>query len=92
LIDRCFCLIAAPVEVKAVSEPAAVPRPVAVGSTSPKRSVGSSSPKKDIFSRLTDPKGYTGAHKARFDSDGKGRGLAGRDSVNKGSGTSVGSM
>jgi len=31
-----------------------------------------------IFDKLTDPKQYTGAHKARFDSDGKGRGIAGR--------------
>lgn len=32
-----------------------------------------------IFDKLTDPKLYTGAHKERFDSDGRGRGLAGRD-------------
>lgn len=31
-----------------------------------------------IFDKLTDPKLYTGAHKARFDQDGKGKGLAGR--------------
>jgi len=36
-------------------------------------------PKKpDIYSRLTDPKNYTGAHKERFDADGKGKGKAGR--------------
>jgi hypothetical protein len=32
-----------------------------------------------IFDRLTDTSKYTGAHKARFGADGKGRGLAGRD-------------
>jgi len=31
-----------------------------------------------IFDKLTDPKQYTGAHKQRFDSEGKGRGIAGR--------------
>jgi hypothetical protein len=36
-------------------------------------------PKKtNIFDKLTDPKQYTGAHKERFDKDGKGKGLAGR--------------
>jgi len=44
----------------------------------------SNTPKKgsSIFDRLTDPKSYTGSHKQRFDSDGKGRGLAGRDMLN----------
>jgi len=32
------------------------------------------------LSRLTDPSLYPGAHKHRFGADGKGRGLAGRDS------------
>lgn len=32
----------------------------------------------DIFSRLTDPSKYTGAHRQRFDESGKGRGKAGR--------------
>eukprot|EP01006_Ploeotia_vitrea_P011061 TRINITY_DN29524_c0_g1_i1.p2 TRINITY_DN29524_c0_g1~~TRINITY_DN29524_c0_g1_i1.p2 ORF type:complete len:201 (+),score=111.14 TRINITY_DN29524_c0_g1_i1:132-734(+) len=36
-----------------------------------------------IFDRLTDPSQYTGAHKHRFDADGKGRGLAGRDMGNE---------
>lgn len=35
----------------------------------------------DIVSRLTDTKLYTGAHKARFDDEGKGRGLAGRVNI-----------
>ena len=30
--------------------------------------------------RLTDTRGYTGAHKHRFDADGRGKGIAGRDS------------
>ena len=41
----------------------------------------------DIFSRLTDPSKYTGAHKHRFDESGRGKGLAGRDYVSKGRGT-----
>jgi hypothetical protein len=32
-----------------------------------------------IFDRLTDTSKYTGAHKARFGADGRGRGLSGRD-------------
>lgn len=35
--------------------------------------------KGDVLSRLTDSSGYTGAHKHRFDDEGKGRGLDGRD-------------
>jgi len=49
----------------------------------PKRTSGSVSDKRaskggDIFSRLTDPTLYTGAHKQRFDESGKGRGKSGR--------------
>jgi len=43
----------------------------------------------DVLSRLTDPAKYTGAHKQRFDSDGKGRGLAGRDMGNEGKVTDI---
>ena len=44
-----------------------------------------SDPKKgSIFDRLTDPSTFHGTHKHRFDADGKGRGLEGRDSVRKG--------
>ncbi|KAI8825150.1 uncharacterized protein EV422DRAFT_517621 [Fimicolochytrium jonesii] len=32
----------------------------------------------EITARLTDPKGYTGTHKQRFDEEGHGRGMAGR--------------
>ncbi|KAI9187572.1 hypothetical protein H9P43_001961 [Blastocladiella emersonii ATCC 22665] len=35
-------------------------------------------PRGSVFDRLTNPKGYTGTHKERFDEEGKGRGLAGR--------------
>ena len=42
--------------------------------------------KSSIFDRLTDTKLYTGAHKHRFDADGRGRGLEGRDSMPKGAG------
>ncbi len=41
-------------------------------------SSGSKAKVDDIVSRLTDTKKYTGAHKHRFDDDGKGRGLAGK--------------
>ena len=34
--------------------------------------------KDDVVNRLTDTKGYTGAHKSRFDESGQGRGLEGR--------------
>lgn len=32
-----------------------------------------------VVDRLTDTRGYTGAHKHRFDADGRGRGIAGRE-------------
>ncbi len=38
----------------------------------------------NIFDKLTDTSQYTGAHKHRFDGDGRGRGVAGRDVVAKG--------
>ena len=46
------------------------------------------SPKKgnNIFDRLTDSSQYTGAHKHRFDSEGRGRGLEGRDRIATGRG------
>jgi len=37
-----------------------------------------------VFDRLTDTSGYTGSHKQRFNSNGTGRGLAGRDTASKG--------
>jgi len=37
-----------------------------------------------VFDRLTNTSGYTGTHKERFDAQGQGRGLAGRDSPAKG--------
>lgn len=37
--------------------------------------------KPSIFDKLTDPSLYTGAHKARFDTSGKGRGKEGREDV-----------
>ncbi|EFJ52513.1 hypothetical protein VOLCADRAFT_103013 [Volvox carteri f. nagariensis] len=39
-----------------------------------------------IFDRLTDSSLYTGTHKHRFDENGNGRGLSGRDRISKGSG------
>uniref|UniRef100_A0A0G4HL52 Doublecortin domain-containing protein n=1 Tax=Chromera velia CCMP2878 TaxID=1169474 RepID=A0A0G4HL52_9ALVE len=38
-------------------------------------------PNDATLARLTDTSKYTGAHKQRFDEDGKGRGLAGRENV-----------
>lgn len=46
-----------------------------------------STQKRTIFDKLTDPSLYTGSHKHRFDEEGRGRGLEGRDSVAKGLGT-----
>ena len=34
--------------------------------------------KDDVVNRLTDTRGYTGAHKERFDESGKGKGMDGR--------------
>eukprot|EP00033_Pygsuia_biforma_P000460 GCRY01000546.1.p1 GENE.GCRY01000546.1~~GCRY01000546.1.p1 ORF type:complete len:237 (-),score=24.87 GCRY01000546.1:322-1032(-) len=51
-----------------------------------------SSKAQSITDRLTNSASYTGAHKHRFDSSGQGRGIAGRDSVGKGGGTSSGSI
>lgn len=44
-----------------------------------------------FVARMTDTSKYTGTHKLRFDEDGKGRGLEGRDSLAKGSGMAPGS-
>ena len=51
---------------------------------------GASSGSGGIFDKLTDTSLYTGHHKQRFDGDGKGRGLAGRDYVAKGGGCGTG--
>ncbi|KAI9095929.1 p25-alpha-domain-containing protein [Phlyctochytrium arcticum] len=39
-----------------------------------------------VFDRLTDSNQYTGAHKHRFNADGSGKGIVGRDSPSKGGG------
>ena len=39
-----------------------------------------------VVARMTDASKYTGSHKLRFDEEGKGKGLAGRDSPAKGKG------
>ena len=51
---------------------------------SPKVRATGTSTKGNIYDRLTDSSLYTGAHKHRFDKDGRGRGAAGRDVVSKG--------
>lgn len=45
-----------------------------------------SSQSPSVFNRLTDARLYTGHHRLRFDEQGHGRGLDGRDSVAKGRG------
>eukprot|EP01135_Chromosphaera_perkinsii_P002247 Nk52_evm33s221 gene=Nk52_evmTU33s221 len=44
------------------------------------------SPKETVYDRLTSVKTFTGSHKHRFDEEGKGLGLSGRDSIPKGRG------
>ena len=39
-----------------------------------------------VVARMTDASKYTGSHKLRFDEEGKGKGMAGRDSPAKGKG------
>ena len=46
--------------------------------------------KKALIDKLTNSDLYTGTHKHRFDAEGKGRGLAGRDFLAKGEGSVVG--
>ncbi|KAJ3339789.1 Tubulin polymerization-promoting protein member 3 [Gonapodya sp. JEL0774] len=41
----------------------------------------------NVFDRLTNSNAYTGTHKERFNADGTGRGMGGRDSIAKGAGT-----
>ena len=45
-----------------------------------------------VVDRMTDTSKYTGTHKLRFDEEGKGRGLEGRDSTPKGKGMTPGSV
>jgi len=69
----------------AAAAPAAKPAPKPSSATpgartaEPKKKEGGS-----IFDKLTDPSQYTGAHKERFNADGSGKGMAGRDSIAKG--------
>ena len=46
-------------------------------------SSGTRADKDGILKRMTDSSQYTGAHKARFDASGKGRGKAGREDVGR---------
>ncbi|KAH0572419.1 p25-alpha family protein [Spironucleus salmonicida] len=71
--------------VKPAAKPAAAAKPV------PKESGVESGRDKckgpsggSVYDRMTNPAGFTGAHAARFNSDGSGKGLAGRDSIAKG--------
>jgi len=56
------------------------------------QSKSSTSSSGSVFTRLTDSSQYTGGHKHRFDAEGRGRGLDGRDSVAKGLGYKKGGM
>ncbi|KAI8822048.1 p25-alpha-domain-containing protein [Fimicolochytrium jonesii] len=61
------------------------PKTAGGGNAAAASSYGASSSKGgSVFDRLTDSSGYTGAHKQRFNADGTGKGLAGRDSPAKG--------
>jgi len=53
------------------------------------KSTGSLNQSGNVYDRLTDTKQYTGTHKHRFDADGKGRGIAGRDSASNNNVTSI---
>ena len=55
-------------------------RPQVGVAKSPKK-VGGQGKGPSIFDKLTDSNLYTGAHKARFDAGGNGRGMAGRDAA-----------
>ncbi|UKK02560.1 tubulin polymerization-promoting protein [Theileria orientalis] len=48
-------------------------KPTVVEASSPKR--------RDVFERLTDHRFYTGIHRERFDENGRGRGMAGRENL-----------
>jgi len=49
-----------------------------------KKNSSVNSSKGSVFDRLTDTSGYTGSHKERFNADGSGRGIAGRDAPSLG--------
>jgi len=76
----------APVDPR--SAPKSTPAPAPKPAPAPQPTKAASAPKKpagqpSIFDKLTDTSQYTGAHKQRFNADGSGRGMAGRDSVAK---------
>lgn len=48
--------------------------------------MGRESETSEVVDRLTNSKHYTGAHKARFDEEGKGKGIEGRDTIAVGKG------
>eukprot|EP01113_Clastostelium_recurvatum_P032364 TRINITY_DN4150_c0_g1_i1.p1 TRINITY_DN4150_c0_g1~~TRINITY_DN4150_c0_g1_i1.p1 ORF type:complete len:231 (-),score=71.51 TRINITY_DN4150_c0_g1_i1:50-682(-) len=54
------------------------PSSAGASSSSPAKPKTTKAAKSEILDRLTDPKLYTGAHKHRFDDDGKGKGKDGR--------------
>ncbi|KAJ3031848.1 hypothetical protein HDV00_008104 [Rhizophlyctis rosea] len=72
----------APKNAGGTTKPTTAGKTYSTVKTTPKTGGSSSS----VFNRLTDSSGYTGTHKERFNADGSGRGLAGRDSPSKGAG------
>jgi len=52
-----------------------------------KTGVNSDSQLPNVYERLTNSKNFTGSHRFRFDRDGRGRGIRGRDYIRKGSGS-----
>eukprot|EP01116_Phalansterium_solitarium_P014996 TRINITY_DN3297_c0_g2_i2.p1 TRINITY_DN3297_c0_g2~~TRINITY_DN3297_c0_g2_i2.p1 ORF type:complete len:244 (-),score=59.68 TRINITY_DN3297_c0_g2_i2:337-1068(-) len=75
----------APVDPRAAPKatPAAAPAPVAAKPSAPAAPPKEKKAGPSIFDKLTDSSQYTGAHKQRFNADGSGRGMAGRDSIAK---------
>lgn len=72
----------APVNKGLVSKPAAKASTEKLAKGSVEK-ITKSTEKLAVFDRLTNTAGYTGASKQRFDAEGNGKGLAGRDSPSK---------
>ncbi len=56
--------------------------PVTYTTSSSGQRTSGSGQRTSIFDRLNDPSSYTGAHRHRFSSDGRGRGIEGRTTAN----------
>ncbi|KAL8606998.1 hypothetical protein ACOMHN_041387 [Nucella lapillus] len=78
---KCKCK---PGDEKAVKELAKMKKKLTDGL--PTLQGGGKSKNAAVVDRLTDTKGYTGAHKERFDASGKGKGIEGRETINDNTG------